>query len=94
MRTTPLAALLLAALALAAPGAAQAQLGGGSTVKGSDAVWKQMDDCKRQAFRKFPDYTAESNAKRDNAVKQCLAASNLPLLPPLSPGEGSGSSQR
>lgn len=40
--------------------------------------WAGADRCAQQAQKQFPDYTAESNAKRDNAMKQCLANGNLP----------------
>ena len=37
-----------------------------------------MDKCAVQAQRAFPDFTAESNAKRDAKLKECLAGQNLP----------------
>ena len=40
--------------------------------------WKQMDLCARQAQAAFPDYTAQSDAKRDAALQACLRANNLP----------------
>jgi ABC-type glycerol-3-phosphate transport system substrate-binding protein len=40
--------------------------------------WASSDRCAAAAQRAFPDYTAEANAKRDNAMKQCLANGNLP----------------
>jgi hypothetical protein len=46
--------------------------------KRNSNVWKNNDSCARQAFRQFPDYTPESNAKRDHALQQCLAATNAP----------------
>src|SRR6185437_8142440 len=56
----------------------------------SETVWKGMDNCKRQAWKQYPDYTAEGNAKRAHAEKLCLSAHNLP--PGAPPGERSGSS--
>jgi len=50
--------------------------------------WAGADRCSQQAFRAFPDYTAESLAKRDQAYKQCLAGGNLPprdIPPPNRP---------
>lgn len=41
-------------------------------------LWSASDRCAAAAQKQFPDYTPESNAKRDNAMKQCLASSNLP----------------
>ena len=40
--------------------------------------WKAMDNCSIAAQRAFPDFTAESNAKRDAKLKVCLAGQNLP----------------
>ena len=51
----------------------------------SFAAWKRQDDCSRQAQRQFPDYTTESNAKREHALRQCLATGNLPRRAVLSP---------
>ena len=47
--------------------------------------WKTMDVCARQAQKAFPDYSAESNAKRDAAMKACLAGNNLPSREAISP---------
>lgn len=60
----------------------------------SEGVWKRMDNCKRQAWKQHPDYTPEGNAKRDQAVRQCLDASNLPPVAPESPAARSGSSRQ
>jgi hypothetical protein len=35
--------------------------------------WAASDRCAAAAQRQFPDYTPESNAKRDQAMQQCLA---------------------
>jgi hypothetical protein len=40
--------------------------------------WAASDRCAAAAQKQFPDYTAESNAKRDQAMKQCLANGFLP----------------
>lgn len=40
--------------------------------------WNASDRCAASAQKQFPDYTPESNAKRDNAMKQCLASGYLP----------------
>lgn len=44
----------------------------------SSAVWKAMDKCTQAARKAFPDYTRESNAKREAARQACLRAGNLP----------------
>jgi hypothetical protein len=40
--------------------------------------WKSMDTCAIEAQRAFPDFTPESNTKRDAKLKDCLAGQNLP----------------
>ena len=40
--------------------------------------WKAMDTCAIEAQRAFPDFTAEANAGREAALKECLARQNLP----------------
>ena len=40
--------------------------------------WAASDRCVAAAHKTYPDYTAESNAKRDQAIQQCLAANGLP----------------
>jgi len=40
--------------------------------------WKAADLCAKKAQQAFPNYTAENNAKRDAALKQCLEQQNLP----------------
>jgi hypothetical protein len=52
--------------------------------KTSQAVWHQMDDCKRLAARQYPDYTPQSLAQRDRAAQRCLDSAHLPpLVPPV-----------
>ncbi len=67
------ALVLLVPLALAAPAARASQQGALEIKK-----WHIMDVCAKQAQAAFPDFTAESNAKRDAALQQCLAGQNLP----------------
>jgi hypothetical protein len=45
--------------------------------------WAATNRCAQQAQKAFPDYTPESNAKRDARLRECLAASNLPPRPSL-----------
>jgi hypothetical protein len=75
------ASVLLAAVVIL-PAAAHATSG-----QGVDAMkkWKSMDNCAAAAQRAFPDFTAESNAKRDARLKECLAGGNLPPRQPVSP---------
>jgi hypothetical protein len=41
-------------------------------------TWSASDRCAAAARKAFPDYTPESNAKRDAQMKNCLSGSNLP----------------
>ncbi len=74
---------LAVVLVLAGIGAEASQQGQGAMIK-----WKGMDVCTRQAQAAYPDYNAESNAKRDAKLKECLNASGLP---PRQPSAGPGS---
>jgi hypothetical protein len=58
----------------------------GATQQGQSALhgWKTMDTCARQAQSAYPDFTADSNAKRDAKLKECLNANGLPPREPLS----------
>lgn len=47
--------------------------------------WKSMDSCAAAAQRAFPDFSAESNARRDALLKECLAGQNLPPRETASP---------
>jgi hypothetical protein len=67
-------ASLLAAAALVLPGTAAAD----NNWKTNSAVWRAMDNCTAAARKAFPDYTRESNAKREKARLDCLRGSNLP----------------
>jgi hypothetical protein len=74
--------VLIAAMALALfAGEAEA-----ATQQGTAALvrWKTMDICTRQAQAAYPDFTAESNAKRDAQLNACLNANNLPPRQPES----------
>ena len=72
---------LLAALALAISTAEAATQQGTTAV----AKWKTMDKCAKQAQTAYPDFNADSNAKRDAALQNCLNANNLPPREPLAP---------
>ncbi len=73
-----LTAIALLALCLAAGPVA-------ATQQGQQAIdqWKEMDNCARKAQAAYPDFTAQSNAKRDKKLKECLESHNLP---PSGPG--------
>jgi hypothetical protein len=73
----------LVVLLMISPGVA----GATGTAQGQAALarWKSMDLCARQAQKSFPDYTAESNAKREAALRACLANSGLPPRAPAAP---------
>lgn len=47
-------------------------------LKSSDRVWHAMDQCAHDAFQKFPDYTAQSNQKREAYRRACLRKKGLP----------------
>ncbi|HXP31725.1 MAG TPA: hypothetical protein VN832_11580 [Stellaceae bacterium] len=64
--------LAFAALALPAPAGADEKQ------QTSDAQWRAMDGCAHEAFRKFPDYTHESNLKREAYRRSCLRKKGLP----------------
>jgi hypothetical protein len=49
-----------------------------------DANWRTADRCAKQAQAAYPDYSAESNAKRDTSLKECLRLYNLTPRQPLS----------
>jgi hypothetical protein len=78
-----LGAIPFALLVLFAGSAAAATQPGITAV----ANWKAMDNCARQAQTAFPDFNADSNAKRDARLKECLGASNLPPRQPEMPAQ-------
>lgn len=64
-----------------------AAAGAGATQQGQTALrgWKQMDVCAKQAQTAYPEFSAESNAKRDAALQECLNAHSLPPRQPAAP---------
>lgn len=66
-------------------GAAQA-----ATAQGTTAIqrWKGMDNCARQAQAAFPDFSPDSNAKREAKLDDCLRAGNLPPREPPASAPG------
>jgi hypothetical protein len=68
-------ATVIVIVTLAIPGSVMAITANGNAMM---QRWSASDRCAAQAQKQFPDYTPESNAKRDNAMKQCLASGYLP----------------
>jgi hypothetical protein len=93
LRAGRIISVVIAAACLASL-SARAQIPGYNPRKQSESVWKLRDQCRRSAFKQFPDYTAEGNAKRERAEQRCLEGNNLPISPPQTPRESSGSSRR
>jgi hypothetical protein len=75
----PLVFSLFVALVLSAGGAQATQSG-----QAALQSWKVMDVCARQAQAAYPEYSTESNAKRDAKLKECLNANHLPPRQPFS----------
>jgi hypothetical protein len=66
-------------------GYAQATLGNdtlfqnqGSRLQKSNKIWTQNDNCGKESFQKFPDYTTEGAANRDAYMRECLRGHRLP----------------
>jgi len=71
--------LLLVLVFLLAPISARATQQGQTALRS----WKVMDACARQAQTAYPEFSADSNAKRDAKLKECLNANGLPPREPL-----------
>ena len=70
-------AALITAIGIAAAGAilpAQAQDRGASSAH----RWEAMDNCNKDAFAHFPDYTVDGEAQREAYVRKCLRDQHLP----------------
>jgi len=72
-------ALLLVPFLLLSPAGARATQQGQTTLLN----FKTMDKCARQAQTAYPEFNADSNAKRDAKLKECLRANGLPPREPL-----------
>jgi hypothetical protein len=75
--------LLLVLVFLLAPISARATQQGQTALRS----WKVMDACARQAQTAYPEFSADSNAKRDAKLKECLNANGLPPREPLAQPE-------
>ena len=82
-RSVLAAALLLAGAVALAPQAARADV----QQQQNFAVWKQVQECARQAFKQYPDYTPEGKAKREAAREECLRQRHLPVTPASPPAQ-------
>ena len=55
----------------------------------SRQLWKDSDNCGRESFQKFPDYTTEGASKRDAYMRACLRRHQAPpradLAQPVQP---------
>ena len=71
--------IVFAAALLSQPIGAKATQQGQAAMRG----WKAMDNCARQAQAAYPDFSADSNAKRDAKLKECLNGNRLPPREPL-----------
>jgi hypothetical protein len=50
----------------------------GSRLQRSSKGWTQSDNCGKESFQKFPDYTTEGAANRDAYMRECLRRHHLP----------------
>jgi hypothetical protein len=71
--------LLLVPLLVLSPVSARATQQGQTTLRN----WKTMDSCARQAQTAYPEFSADSNSKRDAKLKECLRVNGLPPREPL-----------
>jgi len=57
-----------------------------ATQQGQQALrnWKLMDNCAKQAQMAYPNFDADSNAKRDAKLKGCLNVYQVPPREPFS----------
>jgi len=79
---TPLAGAFAVLLATS-PEIVQASQQGVQVIKN----WKTSDVCAHRAQEAFPDFTAESNAKRDAKLRECLEGARLPPRVPSTPSQ-------
>lgn len=73
-KTIAIALLALATFAGAAMLSARAQDRGAS----SEHRWQAMNDCNKNAFAHYPDYTVQGAAQREAFVRKCLRDQRLP----------------
>jgi hypothetical protein len=73
-------ALVLTLVAASVPSFANAVT---SKYPEQEGKWTASDKCTKRAVEKYPDYTAEDNAKRDAFLRRCLNASGAPGRAPV-----------
>jgi hypothetical protein len=49
-----------------------------SRLQRSNKLWTQNDNCGKESFQKFPDFTAPAAAQRDAYMRECLRRHRLP----------------
>jgi hypothetical protein len=64
---------------------ATAGLGADTRMDSPSKRWHASDQCNRDAFKKYPDYTQEGAAKREAFIRECLRGHRLP--PQNNPGQ-------
>ena len=50
----------------------------GTKLERSNTKWTQNDNCGKESFLKFPDFTVEAAASRDAYMRDCLRKRHLP----------------
>lgn len=50
----------------------------GNKLGKSNKMWTRSDNCGKESFQKFPDYTTEGATKRDAYMRDCLRKHHLP----------------
>lgn len=73
-------ALLVLLVAAFQPQVARAEI----NQQNATTAWRSADQCAKDAFKKFPDYTSQSNAHREAFRLECLRDHRLPA--PVSAG--------
>jgi len=85
MRPAPLALFALAMIFAMAVALAPQPARADAQQQQNFAIWHQMDQCAKEAYKKYPDHTPEGNAKREAARQACLRAHRLPVRDPVVP---------
>lgn len=73
-RRVPAWPVLMFAAVLLPAGVARAQ----QNAQTATGHWHTADQCGKDAFKKFPDFTPDSNAKREAFRLECLRNHRLP----------------
>ena len=62
----------------------------GTKLQRSNKKWTQNDNCGKESFQKYPDFTAEAAASRDAYMRDCLRRHRLPPRNDLAQPAGRG----